>query len=655
MKNICVIGVGYVGLTTGTCFADMGNYVCAVDISEERIENLRKSIMPIYEPGLKEMAERNIRAGRLTFTTSYAEGLKEAEFVFICVGTPEGVDGEADLQYVRLAAETIAQTMDHPLIVINKSTVPVGTGDWVSQIITENQPRPIPFSVVSCPEFLREGSALRDFQNPDRTVLGSIDRDAAHQVAQLYMPLRAPIVVTDLRTAEMIKYASNAFLATRISFINEIANICEALGADVKEVAQGMGYDKRIGHSFLEAGVGYGGSCFEGGETVFIVKNDQVVAQTLESLFAESGEPFAGDQVEVITPSDKYVLAFDLQTGCPTVTEVHALTRRDYKGIMVTLKTSMGRRLTVTSDHPVIRHNTYGFDIIPAVDVKPGDQLMALTELPIPENLLAPASEQLMLEAEIYAPIPNGGLAQQHIWRRNISVVSEMQSFQRLIVEAIEQSEVHMTVYSLETQTHTVIVSSGLIAHNCFPKDVKALAYMAQTKGKHPELLQAVMDINRFQRKQIVLKLHELLGNVEGKVVAMLGLSFKENTDDLRESPALDIAEMLNEEGAIVRGYDPVAMENVMRAAPYIHLAEDAYDLARGCDALIVATPWNEFKQLDMARIRDAMKQPVIVDGRNLYDAERMTELGFRYRGVGRGYNGSGHIPQVVEEKVSGE
>ncbi len=445
MKNICVIGVGYVGLTTGTCFADMGNRVCAVDISEERIKNLQNGIMPIYEPGLKEMAERNIKAGRLTFTTSYAEGLKDAEYVFICVGTPEGVDGEADLQYVRVAAETIAKTMDHPLIVINKSTVPVGTGDWVSSIITETQPKPIKFSVVSCPEFLREGSALRDFQSPDRTVLGSVDRDAAHQVAQLYMSLRAPIVVTDLRTAEMIKYASNAFLATRISFINEIANICEALGADVKEVAQGMGYDKRIGHSFLEAGVGYGGSCF--------------------------------------------------------------------------------------------------------------------------------------------------------------------------------------------------------------PKDVKALAYMAQTKGKHPELLQAVMDINQFQRKQIVLKLRELLGGIEGKVVGSLGLAFKENTDDLRESPALDIAEMLHEQGAIVRGYDPVAMENVMRAAPYIILAEDAYDLARGCDALIVATPWNEFKSLDMARIRDAMKQPVIVDGRNLYDGARMLELGFKYRGVGRGYNGDGHT-QVMQNNL---
>ena len=433
MKNICVIGVGYVGLTTGTGFADMGNRVVAVDISAERVENLRKGIMPIYEPGQKEMVERNVKAGRLLFTTAYAEGLKDADFVFICVGTPEGVDGEADLQYVRVAAETIAKTMDHSLIVVNKSTVPVGTGDWVEQIVRDNLPKPIPFAVVSCPEFLREGSAVRDFQTPDRTVLGSSDRDAANAVAQLYLPLRAPIVVTDLRTAEMIKYASNAFLATRISFINEIANICEALGADVKEVAQGMGYDKRIGHSFLEAGTGYGGSCF--------------------------------------------------------------------------------------------------------------------------------------------------------------------------------------------------------------PKDVKALAYMAQVSGKHPELLNAVMEINDGQRQGIVQKLNKVLGGIEGKVIGLLGLSFKENTDDLRESPAMHIAQLLHDQGAIVRGYDPVAMENVHRTTSYIHLAEDAYDLARGCDGLVVATPWNEFKQLDMKRILQAMKRPVLIDGRNLYDPERMVQLGFTYRGVGRGYN----------------
>jgi UDPglucose 6-dehydrogenase len=325
--------------------------------------------------------------------------------------------------------------MDHPLIVINKSTVPVGTGDWVAEIIREKQTKNVPFSVVSCPEFLREGSAIRDFFNPDRTVLGSVDREAANRVAQLHLSLRAPIVITDLRTAEMIKYASNAFLATRISFINEIANICEALGADVKEVAQGMGYDKRIGHYFLEPGVGYGGSCF--------------------------------------------------------------------------------------------------------------------------------------------------------------------------------------------------------------PKDVKALAYMAQVHGTTPDLLTAVMSINKVQRKQIILKLEDMLGgNVKGKQIGLLGLAFKENTDDIRVSPALEIAEMLHDLGATVRGYDPAAMEHVGRHYPYITLAQNAYDLAAGCDALVVATPWNEFKALDMRALREKMRQPIMVDGRNLYDAKSMAEAGFRYRGVGRGYNG---------------
>jgi UDPglucose 6-dehydrogenase len=262
VKKIAVVGVGYVGLVTAAGFSDLGNNVVALDIDEEKIKGLTAGKMPIYEPGLEEMVERNAAAGRLVFTTSYDEAVKGAEFVFIAVGTPEGVDGEADLQYVRAAAISVAQAMDSPVILINKSTVPVGTGDWVADIVKEHQPEPIPFAVVSCPEFLREGSAILDFMNPARTVLGSLDKEAAERVAQLHIPLRAPIVITDLRTAEMIKYASNAFLATKISFINEIANICEALGADVKEVKVGMGYDPRIGPHFLEAGLGYGGSCF---------------------------------------------------------------------------------------------------------------------------------------------------------------------------------------------------------------------------------------------------------------------------------------------------------------------------------------------------------------------------------------------------------
>jgi len=348
MKNIAVIGAGYVGLVTGVCLADLGNRVVCVDINEEKVESLKQGRMPIYEPGLEDLVERNVRAGRLTFTTSYAEGLAEAEFVFIAVGTPEGVDGEADLRYVRMAARSIADEMDHPLVIVNKATVPVGTGDWVADLIRQYRNGDIDFSVVSNPEFLREGSAISDFLKPDRVVLGSLDREAAEKVAQLYLPLRTTIMITDLRTAEMIKYASNAFLATRISFINEMANICEALGADVKEVATGMGYDARIGHGYLDAGVGYGGSCF--------------------------------------------------------------------------------------------------------------------------------------------------------------------------------------------------------------PKDVKALTYMAEIKGRHPQLLRAVMDINDDQRRQVVRKLDQALGGLRGKTIGLLGLAFKPNTDDMREAPAAYVARMLESGGAQVRG-----------------------------------------------------------------------------------------------------
>jgi UDPglucose 6-dehydrogenase len=446
MKNIVVIGVGYVGLVTGTCLADLGNRVICVDIDEARIEKLKQGIMPIYEPGLEEMVRRNVAAGRLSFTTSYHEAINNpdgpAEIVFIAVNTPMGVDGEAELRYVRAVAERIAEVMDHPLIVVNKSTVPVGTGDWVADIIKNRQPRAIPFSVVSNPEFLREGSAISDFMNPDRVVLGSLDEEAAQKVAQLYLPLRiqGPIMITDLRTAEMIKYASNAFLATKISFINEIANICEALGADVKEVADGMGYDKRIGRAFLDAGLGYGGSCF--------------------------------------------------------------------------------------------------------------------------------------------------------------------------------------------------------------PKDVKALAHMANVQGKHPQLLEAVMQINADARRNIVAKVCALVGNngfhlsrLEGKTIGVLGLSFKANTDDIRDSQPIDIIRMIQAEGGTVKAYDPVAMPNAAQVLHNVKLCNDPYEVAEGSDVLILATEWNEFRNLDLLRIKQLMKQPVIVDARNLYEPRKMRELGFVYRGVGRGYD----------------
>ncbi|MBN1180390.1 MAG: UDP-glucose/GDP-mannose dehydrogenase family protein [Anaerolineae bacterium] len=432
MRNICVVGTGYVGLVTGACFADLGNRVTCLDINQEKIDRLNQGIMPIYEPGLEELVERNVKAGRLVFTTEHAVALEDAAFVFICVGTPSGVDGEADLRYVREVAESIADIVNHPIVIINKSTVPVGTGDWVADVIRKRRgDNDLQFWVVSNPEFLREGAAISDFMSPDRVVLGSLDQEAANKVAQLYLSLRCPIVVTDLRTAEMIKYASNAFLATRISFINEIANICEELGADVREVATGMGYDKRIGRAFLDAGLGWGGSCF--------------------------------------------------------------------------------------------------------------------------------------------------------------------------------------------------------------PKDVKALAHMAVLHGTHPQLLQAVMDINRNQRRRVVMKLRRALDTLDDKVIGILGLSFKPNTDDIREAPALEIIHLLQNEGAAVRAYDPAAMEVASAELRNVTLCEDPYQVAEGADALLLATEWNEFKHLDFERIHQVMRRPIIMDGRNLWNREWLTFLGFTYFGVGQG------------------
>jgi UDPglucose 6-dehydrogenase len=325
--------------------------------------------------------------------------------------------------------------MTAPLVIINKSTVPIGTGDWVADIVRSAQPEPIDFAVVSCPEFLREGSAIADFMSPHRNVIGSLDRDAADKVAQLHLPLRSPIVITDLRTAEMIKYASNAFLAAKISFINELADLCELVGADVKEVAAGMGYDARIGRYFLDAGLGWGGSCF--------------------------------------------------------------------------------------------------------------------------------------------------------------------------------------------------------------PKDVQALAYMAKEKGLNPRILNQVMDVNYDRRKAVTQHVETLLGGtVKGKTIGLLGLAFKENTDDMRDAPSVDISNALIECGARVRGYDPVARQTAAPLMPAVEIYDDVYKMTEGCDALIVVTPWNEFKQLDLEKVRDLLISPIVYDGRNIYDPAVMKEMGFTYRAIGRGFNG---------------
>jgi UDPglucose 6-dehydrogenase len=430
LSRVAVIGAGYVGLTTAACLADLGNDVIVVDTNREKIAQLLRNHVPFYEPGLSELVERNIKAKRLTFTTSYQEAVPGAEYAIIAVSTPEGEGGEADLSFVESAAGSIADAMDGPLVVVNKSTVPPLTGDMVARVIGERNSK-YKADVVSNPEFLREGSAIQDFMHPDRVVIGGHDRAAAEKVAKLYEPLQAHILITpNIYTAEMVKYASNAFLAARISFINEIARICERVDADAKLVAEGMGLDKRIGPSYLDVGIGWGGSCF--------------------------------------------------------------------------------------------------------------------------------------------------------------------------------------------------------------PKDVKALAALAERFDYHPELLNAVMDINRDQRMLVIDKLRDCLEELDEKVVGLLGLAFKPNTDDLREAPSLDIARVLLAAGAHVRAYDPAAMEGARVKLPAVEYTKDAYGLAAGADALVVVTEWNEFRDLDMGRLKASMRRPVIVDGRNIYDPAIMRGHGFTYRGIGR-------------------
>ncbi len=386
--KVTMIGTGYVGLVSGACFAEFGAEVTCVDVDADKIARLERGEIPIYEPGLEDLVAKNAAGRRLRFSTDFAAPVRGADLVFIAVGTPSRRgDGYADLSYVYEAARTIAAHLDGYTVIVDKSTVPVGTARNVARIIGEVNPR-AEFDVASNPEFLREGSAIGDFMRPDRVVIGVESARAEALLRELYRPLNlieTPIMITGLESAELIKYASNAFLATKISFINEISTLCEAVGADVHAVAKGMGLDGRIGRKFLHPGPGYGGSCFAADETVFVLNSPNVAARSIEQVFAAAGPARAEGTVQVATPAAGEVLAFDLQRGRPTLAQVQALTRRPYRGTMVNIRTSMGRALRVTADHPVIVARGEDLDTVPAVAVVPGDQLLALAELPAVE------------------------------------------------------------------------------------------------------------------------------------------------------------------------------------------------------------------------------------------------------------------------------
>jgi UDPglucose 6-dehydrogenase len=428
--NICVIGTGYVGLVTGSVFADLGNEVVCVDKIDEKIAMLRRGEMPIYEPGLEEMVARNVADRRLHFSTDIGEGVRRSDVIFICVGTPPKESGEPDMTYIDEAARSIAVSLNQYKVVVNKSTVPVGTGDRVREIIEKNRTRNVEFDVVSNPEFLREGSAISDTLHPDRIVIGAPSQVVAMKILELYAPLERPMLITDVASAEIIKYASNAFLATKISFINSIANICDAAGADVVQVMKGMGYDQRIGAAFLQAGLGYGGSCF--------------------------------------------------------------------------------------------------------------------------------------------------------------------------------------------------------------PKDSSALIHTADKLGYDFRILKAVVDVNKEQAQRFMDRMETALGTFEGKRIAILGLAFKPNTDDLRDAKSLEMIARLLAAGATVQAYDPIAMDKTREIFPQITYSKNAYDAACGADAVAIVTEWNEFKFLNMERLKEAMQGSILFDGRNIYDPVRMRRLGFDYYCVGR-------------------
>ena len=428
--NIAVVGSGYVGLVSGACFASLGNQVICVDIDAKKIAMLKKGHLPIYEPGLEEMVQQNIKSKNLSFTTELRAAVKKSDVIIIAVGTPPRPNGEADLSFVEDVARTVAKELTRYKLVVEKSTVPVQTGEWIKETLRRHAKKGTQFNVASNPEFLREGSAVQDFLNPDRVVLGVESKRAKDILNDLYKPLKAPMVFTDIKSAEIIKHASNSFLATKISFINAISRVCELAKADVEQVALGMGLDRRIGKNFLNAGIGFGGFCF--------------------------------------------------------------------------------------------------------------------------------------------------------------------------------------------------------------PKDLSAFVRISEKLGYDFELLKAVQAINEDQKKYFVRKIEEAIWNFNGKTIGVLGLAFKANTDDMRFAPSVDIIADLQSHGAKIKAFDPHAMQRAKDQLSNVQFCPDSYSVCKNSDCLVILTEWNEFKELDLKKVKKLLNQPVVVDGRNIYDPAKMKELGFRYFSIGR-------------------
>jgi UDPglucose 6-dehydrogenase len=885
-EPIGVIGTGYVGLVTAAGFAELGNEVWCIDIDVGKVQRLERGEIPIYEPGLAELVTKH--RDRLHFSTDIADALEHARLLFVAVGTPPTYSGDADLSAVHAVVDAMPPSDRHALVM--KSTVPVGTGEAIKRIFGERGKEG--FRYVSCPEFLKEGSAVSDFLEPDRVVVGDDDDWAGDAVVELYAPLDAPLVRTDIASAEMIKLAANAFLATKISFINEIANVCEVTGANVTEVARGIGLDDRIGPKFLQAGVGFGGSCLTGDETVLVRHHGRTELMSFERLYARLEADDGEVEPGVIEPAGVEVLSWLPGSDAPRFMPVSHATRRRHRGEILEVRTKMGRRVRATADHPFLVGDGASDD----VEVTLADELTSSDWLPLAQGTAAPATAPVLLPtlaaaeaagvepssvivrpmaealaglrssarwseikrtgtarlheiaaadvplrgasmktAKNGAEVPLGLVCDERFWRvvglylaegdtsfgaRNVarvswsfrldreqhlvdevmaywmsqgvrarayraptahkvivqsrllgafwhrvlglgrtsyeqrlpdaiweqpperkwallsglfegdgswslvnggpSVIIEFGTISReladgalrllgelgiaasirvgrtakstadtywLRVAGADQIERAMAlvperdragvaastarqakriaptgyrrfgpgpawvrvtdvrrsafdghVYSLEVPgVHTFVTTGGLTVHNCFPKDVSALKQLAGNSGYHFQLLNAVIEVNELQKRRVIGKLEKHLGTLVGKHVALLGLAFKPNTDDMREATSLVLSARLQAAGAHVSAYDPIAEDEARRLMPGLEFADDALGCVKGADAVVLVTEWDEFKDLDLAKVGEAMAGTVLIDGRNALDPAAVRAAGLVYEGIGRG------------------
>ncbi|MFL5827941.1 MAG: nucleotide sugar dehydrogenase [Thermoleophilaceae bacterium] len=660
-EPIGVIGTGYVGLVQGTCLAELGHEVWCRDIVQEKVDALNRGEVPIYEPGLAELIEKNRE--RLHFTTDMGEVVTNSRLLFCCVDTPPTYSGDADLSRVERVVEEIGDLGEHALVM--KSTVPVGTGRAITRGREE-------LAYVSNPEFLKEGSAVHDFMQPDRVVVGADDtsQEYRERVAALYEPLGAPIIRTDVASAEMVKLASNAFLATKISFINEIANVSEELGADVTEVARGMGLDSRIGPKFLQAGIGYGGSCLVGDETVLIRLDGRTELISLEDLFGDLADDL---DVRVVHAGGLEVLAWTEGRDGPEFGRVSAATRTRYSGEILRVRTATGHSVRCTPDHPFVVAATTGFD----GHVKLARELSSRDWLPLAQGEPARGEEHEDATARTPLAVASRVALSSPRTKRQMGVLDRRQADEALrhlasdrAVGRVDERGTRLNVaraadddfrrgsantawvqvtrvdaepfdgfvYSLEVPgAHTFVTTGGLVTHNCFPKDVQALKQLAGNTGYHFQLLTSVIEVNELQKRRTVGKLQKHLGPLVGKTIALLGVAFKPNTDDIREATSLVLAGRLRGEGANVRVYDPIAADRASDVLRDAEVCDSAEGALAGADAAVLVTEWPEFRDLDWAgKVKSSMNHPIVIDGRNFLDRDALQAAGFTYEGVGR-------------------